>query len=311
MVPGKWIFPRIESFFRLICYNQLMKENQQLPLIIGFVADLMFTTRIENAAVRLGYQVQWIERADQVAPLDQKAPPRQLAEHLVGPGAVLLDMLTQLQPALIIFDLGNEAIPWKIWLPLIKSVPATRRIPAICFGSHVDAETIQIAQNGGAEAVLARSRFFDNLTDLIAQYARQPDAQALATACRMPLSKLALKGLEEFNHGEYFEAHESLEEAWNEDETVGRELYRAILQVAVAYLQIERRNFKGAMKMFLRVRQWINPLPDVCRGVNVEKLRKDTQEVHAALKELGPFRMDEFNRALLRPVEYQRQVRDD
>jgi len=102
---------------------------------------------------------------------------------------------------------------------------------------------------------------------------------------------LALHGLEEFNRGEYFDAHETLETAWNIDAGSGRDLYRAILQVAVAYLQIERGNYAGAMKIFLRLRQWIDPLPETCRGVNVAQLRLDARQAREALKSLGPDRI--------------------
>jgi hypothetical protein len=109
------------------------------------------------------------------------------------------------------------------------------------------------------------------------------------------LSNLALKGLE-VCQGEYFDALEFLEEAWKDDET-HRELYRAILQVAVAYLQIERGNYNGAVKMFLRLRQWIDPLPDRCQGVDVAGLRADAYAVQQRLVSQGRERIDGFDRA--------------
>ena len=45
------------------------------PLIIAFVADLMFTTRIALVAEHLGYRVEWIESADQVGAPDAEAAP--------------------------------------------------------------------------------------------------------------------------------------------------------------------------------------------------------------------------------------------
>lgn len=275
------------------------------PLIVGFIADLIFASRVESAADGLGYRVEWIERADQVAPPDPDAPARQYAEHLVGPGAVLLDKLTLWKPALLIFDLGNAGIPWRQWVPLIKTAPATRRIPLIGYGSHVDVDTMKAAKSAGADAVLARSQFAAALPDLIRKYARLPDYAGIEEACDRPLSSLALRGLEKFNQGEYFEAHELLEEAWKEDETPARELYRAILQVAVAYLQIERGNYNGAVKMFLRMRQWIDPLPDRCRGVDVARLREDAYAVQARLVALGRERFHALDRSLFRPVIYQ------
>jgi predicted metal-dependent hydrolase len=143
------------------------------------------------------------------------------------------------------------------------------------------------------------------MSGLILKHARTIDREALAESCADPLALSALRGLEEFNRGEYFEAHESLEEAWMAETGVGRELYRAVLQVAVAYYHIKRGNFPGAAKMFLRMRQWIDPLPDSCRGVNVAKLRSQARAVHQALLELGPERISEFDQQLLKPVEFQ------
>jgi CheY-like chemotaxis protein len=287
-----------------------MDQTSSSPLIWGFVADLMFAVKIEHAAQQLGFRVNWIESAEQVARPDPGAPKRQPAEHLVGPGAALIDQISSSQPALIIFDLGNSGVPWREWLPLIKSVPATRRIPVLCYGSHVDVETMQAAQRAGAEAVLARSRFVQDLPGLIEKYARLPDYAGLQTACRQPLSALALKGLQEFNRGEYFEAHEFLEDAWNADETPAKELYRAILQVAVAYLQIERQNYRGAVKMFLRMRQWLRPIPGQCRGVDVDQLRQDAARVERRLMELGPQGIGDFDRSLFRPVIYDQDFGD-
>jgi CheY-like chemotaxis protein len=277
------------------------------PVIVGFVADLIFATRIEGVAEGLGYQVQWIERAEQIAPAEAEPAARQLGEHLTGPGAALIERLTALHPALILFDLGNPHIPWQQWVALLKSVPATRRYPVLCYGSHVDAATLQAAEHAGADAVLPRSRFMAELPALIQQYARRVDHAALQITCQQPLSSLALRGLELFNRGEYFEAHEALEAAWNEDDTPGRELYRAILQVAVAYLQIERGNYSGAMKMFLRLRQWIDPLPDRCRGVDVAQLRADARRVYDELLALGRPRIAEFDRKAFQPVRFSEQ----
>jgi len=116
------------------------------------------------------------------------------------------------------------------------------------------------------------------------------------------LSEHAVKGIALFNRGEYFEAHEELEHAWKEEPRPARELYRGILQIAVTYLQITRRNYVGAIKMFARARRWLAPLPDACRGVNVAALRNDAAAARAALEALGAERIDEFDVSQLNPV---------
>ena len=278
-------------------------NNHQL--ILAFVRDLNFEVRIENAAQQNGFQVKVIESAEQIAPPDEEDLGVQIAEHLGGRGAVLLDKITQWHPALIIFDLGNDFIPWEDWIRLISSVPATRRIPILCFGPHVDVEMMRAAKAAGANEVVARSRFVTQLPDLLLKNARNTDWAEMEDVCQDHLSYYAKRGLEEFNRGEYFKAHDSLEKAWIEDESPGRELYRAILQVAVAYYQVQKGNYNGAAKMFLRLRQWIDPLPDFCRGVNVVQLRKEERAVHKALLNLGPERIEEFDQSLLKPVKYE------
>ena len=278
-------------------------NNDQL--ILAFVRDLNFEVRIESAAQKNGFQAKVIESADQVAPPDQKDLGVQFAEPLEGRGAVLLDKITQWHPALIIFDLGNDSIPWEDWIRLISSVPATRRIPIICFGPHVEIEKMQAAKKAGAKEVIARSRFVTQLPDLLLKNARNTDWAEMEDVCQDHLSYYAKRGLEEFNRGEYFKAHDSLEKAWIEDESPGRDLYRAILQVAVAYYQVQKGNYNGAAKMFLRLRRWIDPIPGLCRGVNVVQIRKEARIVHEALLSLGSERIEELDQSLLKPVEYE------
>ena len=278
--------------------------NSDIPLIVGFVADFMFTTRIENAARHAGFRIHWIGQADDVSQADPSAPRETPGESLYGRLGHLFTQLADWQPALLLFDLNNKAIPWQKWIPALKSSPATRRMPIMCFGPHEDVTSMTNAKKVGADVVLARSRFTADMPALLQKYANIPDETLLHETCQEPLSAKAIKGLELFNEGHYFECHEELEDAWNEDSSPGRELYRGILQVGVAYLQIERGNYRGAIKMLLRVRQWLDPLPPVCRGINIAQLRADVQAVHDTLLELGADRLSEFDLSSFQKVKY-------
>lgn len=281
-----------------------MSVEKNSALIIGFIADLLFASRIEATARRAGFEFMQIEDADQISPAGPDDSNYQLAEHLVGQSSVLIDRFSIWRPALIFFDLENANIPWQSWVAFIKSAPATRRIPVVCYGPHINPKILTQAEHAGADLTLPRSQLSLRIGEIIAQYARVDDLEALEETCRERLSSLAVHGLELFNSGQYFEAHEALEHAWNKDHTPGRELYRAILQIAVAYLQIERGNYKGAVKMFLRVRQWISPLPDRCRGVDVGQLKADANQVYLALIAGGQEGIQHFDRRLFRPVSY-------
>jgi len=276
----------------------------QPPLILGLVSDLFFIAPIENAVQALGGRVQWIERGEQLEPETSALPANfgRTGEPLSGRGSVFIARVVEWQPALVIVELASRAIPWPEWIAALKSSAATRRIPVIAFGPHTDLDLRARAIDVGCDAVIAKSRFLSALPELIEKYARVIDAAALSDDCAGALSALAQQGIALFNQQEYFEAHEVLEHAWNEESGPVRELYRGILQVAVAYLQIERHNYNGALKMFLRLRQWLDPLPDKCRGVDVAQLRADALAAREELERLGAERIGEFDRALFRPL---------
>ncbi|HUV26105.1 MAG TPA: DUF309 domain-containing protein [Anaerolineales bacterium] len=278
-----------------------MKDH---PIILVFVEDLITAVRIDSVAQEVGFEfVQW-EISDQNPGNEGSAPERQRAEPLHGKEAMLIERITALRPALIIFDLGNKSIPSLDWISLITSVPATRGIPVLCFGPHVDQENLLAAKQAGADLSVARSKFMKSLPDLLSENAKVIDEAELLETCQEELSHFGKKGLREFNRGKYFHAHDLLELAWLEDRSPGRDLYRAILQVSVAYYQIERGNYNGAMKMFIRMRKWFGSLPDTCRGINIGKLRQDVQAVQASLMELGPDEISKIELGLMKPIEY-------
>lgn len=274
------------------------------PLIIAFVNDLMFESKITTTAAQLNYRVEVVNTASQIAPADGSEEQHRPGEPLHGRKGSLFAWLVDRQPALIIFDLENEQIPWINWMPTMKSSPATRRIPILAYASHVNTEAFKTAQGSGVDQVVARSRFTEALPQLITEMSRIPDYDALTAACAAPLPELAVKGLELFNSGEYYECHHALEAAWNEDQGAGRNLYKGILQVAVAYFQIQRGNYNGGVKLLLRMQQWLDPLPDTCRGINVKQLRDDAMHVYQVLQETGPDAISEFDQSLFKSVQY-------
>lgn len=275
-----------------------------MPVLLSLVSDLFFAVQIENAAKALAWEWLNVESSAQIPAQPPLVPkPGSPASPQTDPlGHNFVAYVVEHQPALIVAELNSAALPWEQWMVALKTSPATRRIPVIGFGSHVDRDQRRRALDAGCDDVFAQGRFTSAMIEILQKHARLPDEAALETACEGRLSSLALRGIELFNRGEYFEAHEQLEHAWNEETGPARELYRGILQVAVAYLQASRRNYNGAIKMFLRARQWLDPLPDVCRGVDVAALRRDAAAIRAELERLGAGGIGEFDTAQLRPV---------
>ncbi|MCQ3938038.1 MAG: hypothetical protein DPW18_13455 [Chloroflexi bacterium] len=123
-------------------------------------------------------------------------------------------------------------------------------------------------------------------------------------SCSGALHPKAVEGLRLFNEGKFFEAHEELELAWREEAGEIRDLYRGILQVAVTYLHIARGNYDGAVKVHGRSLKWTQGWNDVCRGINVKKLREDAETAMRAVKQLGKERIGEFDAALFQPIQW-------
>ncbi len=121
--------------------------------------------------------------------------------------------------------------------------------------------------------------------------------------CDGLLHARARQGIVLFNEGCYFEAHEELEAAWREEKGRVRQLYQGILEAAVTYLHITRCNYPGAIKVYRRSMRWLKDWPGQCRGVDVDRLRRDLGAAIAEVERLGEAGLAEFDRSMLRPVE--------
>ncbi len=203
--------------------------------------------------------------------------------------------------ALILVD--GDGADWRFWSATPKASPATRRIPIVLVAS--DAAVRRDALITGADLTVQPGELAAQLPALIRDYARIPDPVMLDNLdceCEEELPPLGVQGIEKFNAGEYYPQHDLFEEQWMHTTTPVRDLYRAILQVGIAYYQITRGNHRGALKMLLRSVQWLSILPDTCQGVDIQQLREDSYRVRAVLESMNPDDIAHFDRSLLKPV---------
>ena len=204
------------------------------------------------------------------------------------------------RPALILVD--GDAEGWRFWTATAKASPATRRIPVALVAS--DKVVRAAALISGADLTFTPDGLLSGAKQIVRDYARVADpAQItrLECECEEALPELARQGVVKFNKGEYYKQHDLFEALWVKTDGPVRDLYRAILQVGVAYYQITRGNSRGALKMLLRSVQWLAILPDECQDVDVKQLREDSYRVRAALETLEP--ADGFDHSLLKPVQ--------
>ena len=216
---------------------------------------------------------------------------------------IIDDILIDESVALVFVD-GRHP-QWRQQILAVKNNAATRRIP-LCFVSDQGDHRAD-AVICGADLALSWRELEGRIDKVIKDLARFPDratAAKLDCECQQPLPALAIAGIREFNRGEFYRQHDLFEALWVETGGPVRDLYRGILQIGVAYYQLERGNFRGALKMLQRSVQWLRPLPEICQGIDIEALRRDSTKVRAELQRLGPERLDEFDQRLLKGVTW-------
>jgi PleD family two-component response regulator len=122
-------------------------HKQGKKKILAVVEDLMFTVKIADAAKRAGLDVEFVKSERDV-----------------------IEKATEEKPLLIILDLNFEAVqPLKL-ISQMKSDGEMKQISVIGYLSHVQGELKQQAQEAGANIVMARSAFSQNLQQILKRH---------------------------------------------------------------------------------------------------------------------------------------------
>ncbi|CAN5173345.1 hypothetical protein BH18ACT10_BH18ACT10_09050 [soil metagenome] len=118
------------------------------------------------------------------------------------------------------------------------------------------------------------------------------------------LPELALRGIEEFNRGEFYECHEYLEEAWMQEPRRVRFLYQGILQVGVGFYHLENGNWRGATGLLRGGATRLKEFEPETLGVDVAKLVRESERCLQELETLGRGRIGEFDTSKIPKVEW-------
>lgn len=126
----------------------------------------------------------------------------------------------------------------------------------------------------------------------------------MPACCAEPPPALLLAGAEQFNRGEFFEQHETLEDLWREEGREVRRLYQGILQIGVAMHHVRRRNHHGATRMLTRGSAYLEPFRPACQTVDVADLLSQAARVRAEVERLGPHGLERFDWSLAPRVRF-------
>ncbi len=91
------------------------------------------------------------------------------------------------------------------------------------------------------------------------------------------------RGVELFNRGLYFEAHEIIEEVWRPLPAGGDRVFlQGLIQVAVAMAHQERGRVASARTLLARARAKLVPFAPALHGFDLRRLLRDLDAVEAA-----------------------------
>jgi CheY-like chemotaxis protein len=115
--------------------------------LLVVVDDLMFTVKISDAAKRAGLLPQFVKSEQDV-----------------------LDKAKQ-KPLLIILDLNAGSVQPLDLIAKLKEHPETKDVNLLAYLSHVQGELKQQAHDAGADMVMTRSAFSQNLPQILKRHA--------------------------------------------------------------------------------------------------------------------------------------------
>lgn len=79
-----------------------------------------------------------------------------------------------------------------------------------------------------------------------------------------------LRGIDAFNRGDYFEAHEIWEDLWKDCPATDRLFYQSLIQAAVSLYHWKRKNAAGSMRLFAAGRDKMLGYRPRYLGLNVD-----------------------------------------
>lgn len=244
--------------------------------IILIVDDLLFLPRLETGLRHLGYT------------------------PLTATNETELSRALFTAPVLVIIDLFSQSFNWERLTRFVKG-PGKKavHVPVLGFGPHVDLALREQALVAGCNAVVGRGAIASQLSHLVEKHKWVIDIHR----CRETPPPLLQEGIRLFNQGDYFECHEIIEDAWNEEADSVRVMYQGILQIGVACHHIKNKNWRGAMKVLERGVPKIGRFAPSCMGINIAQLLSDAAAIRQELLRLGPDWQDEFDPRLFPTIQ--------
>jgi uncharacterized protein len=110
-------------------------------------------------------------------------------------------------------------------------------------------------------------------------------------------------GIDLYNAGHYWNAHEAWEQVWLDSERDMRGFYQGLIQVTAAFVHVTRNEFPGAIRLLDAGIEKLEKYPATFHGVQLNDLLRGARQARSRLWALGEKRITEFDRALIPGIE--------
>lgn len=105
-------------------------------------------------------------------------------------------------------------------------------------------------------------------------------------------------GIDQFNRGQYYACHDTLEAIWMEAQTTEKPFFQGILQLAVALYHLGNHNWQGAAILLGEGMRRLEPFEPSYREINVTALLDCADDWLTALQQSGPEQVELMAHAL-------------
>lgn len=100
------------------------------------------------------------------------------------------------------------------------------------------------------------------------------------------------QGIEEFNRGEFYACHDTIEALWVVANEPERTFYQGVLQVAVALHHLSNLNWRGAAILLGEGLSRLNKYDDHYSGIDVNQFIAQVADVLHFVQVMGPDRVE-------------------
>jgi hypothetical protein len=111
-----------------------------------------------------------------------------------------------------------------------------------------------------------------------------------------------LAGVEQFNGGYFFEAHETWEDLWVQSPLPVRTFLQGLIQAAAAFVHLMRHEYPGTAGLLSAALAKLEDFPAGYQGIDTARLVADVRLARDELAELGPERFEEWDRTRIPKV---------